>query len=360
MTRPRMSVVASPPERRAGRTGAWLRDAEAQRDGTAIVHLSAVSEDVPRLAGAVWALEETSAFDQLVLDATPGGGADRVLAELGLDVPVRRIALDSTGLREELALGRAAALMLHSGGSAALTGALAAARSGVSVVRVGPMPEGSLCAHAVARLSDLVLVSSADDARTLVPRIGAERIHVVGNPLIDVVRRCSRKAVFRAAWRHHGVEPGRYVLALLSDEPLPELAATLAALTAETPLVIEAPPAWRECLAGAVQAGARVTAELGIVDRLSLEKAAGAIVTTTVRVHEEAAALGIRCLALEDVGTRIGARSGGGPVALDEPCSLIDSLPEVPMPRMVPLWDGHAGTRLADVLVANFARVRLA
>ena len=282
------------------------------------------------MAGTVRALGETRAFEQVVLDAT--GGAERVLSELGLDVPIH-------ALQDEPALHGAAALLVHSDGTAALAGALAAARAGVAVVRVGPIPRGSASARAVARLSDLVLVAGVDDARALAPRIGAERIHVIGNPLLDVVRRCSREAIFRAAWRRFDVMPGRFVFAVLGDEPDDALSAPLAALAAETPLVIDASAAWRACLAGAAQAGARVTEELGFVDRLSLEKAAAAIVSSSARAHEEAAALGIVC---------------------HDPVDLPLRAAPAPLPRTVPLWDGHAGIRLAGVLVANFARVRLA
>ena len=334
MSRPRISVLPSPAERRrVVRPAGPMHGAIARPDGTTLIHLSTVAEDLPRLAGALRALVGTSAFEQIVLDAT--GAAERVLAEFELDVPVRRAAAD---LREEPALHGAAAMLVHSDGTAALAGALAAARDGAAVVRVGPIPRESASAFAVARLSDLVLVADVDDARALAPRIGAERIYVIGNPLIDVVRRCSRDAVYRAAWRRFDVMPGRFVLAVLGDEPDAALSAPLAALAAETPLVIDASAAWRECLAGAVEAGARVAEELGFVDRLSLEKAATAIVSSSARAHEEAAALGIPC---------------------HDPAELPLRAAPAPLPRTVPLWDGLAGARLADVLVANFARVRL-
>ncbi len=337
MTRARMSVVPSPGERRrAPRPAGPLHGAVAQADGTAIAHLSTLAEDVPRVVAAVRALEGTRAFEQVVLDAA--GGAERVLSELEVDVPVRRVAADAAGLREEPALRRAAAVIVHSDGGVALAGAIATARLGAGIVRVGPWPRGSGSARAVARLADLVLVPEVDDARTLAPRIGAERIHVIGNPLIDMVRRHSRDAVFRAAWRRFDVTPGTYVLAVLGGEPEPGPAAAIEALAARTPLVIEAARDWNEHLAGAVHAGARVVEQLGFVDRLSLEKAAAAIVSSSARVHEEAAALGIPCHAPSELPLRS---------------------EHAPLPRTVPLWDGNAGARFAEILVANYARVRL-
>ena len=229
-------------------------------------------------------------------------------------------------------------MILYSDGGVALAGALAAARLGVGIVHVGPLPRASGSARAIARLADLVLVPEVDDARALAPWIGAERIHVIGNPLIDVVRRYSREAVLRAAWRRFDVTPGRYVLAVLDGEPAPAPAAAIATLAARTPLVIDAAADWNEHLAGAVHAGARLVEQLGFVDRLSLEKAAAAIVSSSARVHDEAAALGIPCHA---------------------PAELPLRSEHAPLPRTVPLWDGNAGARFADVLVANYARVRL-
>ena len=354
MTTPRMSVLISPPGDRSARSGGWLRAGVAQRDGTTIAHLSTSSEDVPRLAGALRALEEASAFDQIVIDVSSEGGAEAALAEFDLIVPAVRVGAASGGLPEalrvELALNRCAALMLHGDDGPALAGALSAARLGVSVIRVGRVPRRRSYAQAVARLADLVLVADEDDALALAPAIAAERIHIVGSPLIDVVRRCSREALLRAAWRQFAVDPGHYVLAVLTGEADPGLSAPLAALAAQTPLVIEASPSWSDCLAGATGEGARLVGELRFVDRLSLERAAGAIATNCERVHEEAAALGIRCHALAE------------PKLVGEPSALIDLRPQAhaPTPRMIPLWDGHAGARLADVLVANFARLRLA
>jgi hypothetical protein len=335
MSRARISVLPSPAERRrVARPAGPLHGAEPQPDGTTLAHLSAVAEDLPRLAGALRGLADTAAFEQVVLDAT--GAAERVLAELEIHVPVQPVGSDLHGAA---ALRDAAALLVHSDGTAALAGALAAAREGVAVVRVGPIPRGSASALAVARLADLVLVADEDDARALTPRIGAERMHVIGTPLIDVVRRCSREAILRAAWRRFDVMPGRFVLAILDEEPDAELSEPLAALAADTPLVIDASRAWSECLAGAVKAGARVSEELGFIDRLSLEKAASAIVSRSARAQEEAAAIGIRW---------------------HDPAELpLRAAPAPPLPRTVPLWDGNAGARLAEVLVANFARLRL-
>src|SRR5262249_35720666 len=108
--------------------------------------------------------------------------------------------------------------------------------------------------------------------------------------------------------------------------------------------------------------GASVVRDLGFVERLSLERAAGAIVTDSRRVQEEAAALGIRCYVPGEPDRRLRADTGGTTLGLgDDPWALATVTPagNPPTPCAIPLWDGRAGARVAAVLVANFARVLL-
>jgi hypothetical protein len=180
--------------------------------------------------------------------------------------------------------------------------ALAASRLGISLVRVGGAVGDGGSARVIARLADLQLVNHAEDARALRSHAAPERLHVVGNPAIDAVRRFARAASQRAAWRRLGLEPGSYTLAsLCGDAALPVSA------------VVEPPGT-------------------GYVDHLSLVQAARTVVTDSPRVRDEAAALGV------------GHHAPGEAQA--------------PEPAAIPLWDGRAGARITRVLVANFARVR--
>jgi UDP-N-acetylglucosamine 2-epimerase len=148
-------------------------------------------------------------------------------------------------------------------------------------------------------------VPSVDDARALRPRVAPERIYVVGEPAVDAVRRFGQRATLRAAWKDHRVEPGGYTLVSSGfggEDDLPADA------------VVEPAPA-------------------GYVEHLSLLQSARAVLTRSPRVGYEAAALGVPCL---HETARDGADAHG-----------------------LPLWDGRAGARVARVLVANFARVRL-
>jgi UDP-N-acetylglucosamine 2-epimerase len=364
----RMTVVPPLPGADRQRRPAWQRDAVAQHDGGVLVHVTGAAEDTPRVAAAIWALEETGAFDQLVIDASAGGSITTALAELAVATPVRRVgATDAAlpdALRDELARTPCVAVVVHADGDVALAAALAAARQGVALVRVGPVLPGSTM-RVLRRLADLLLVYAEDDAEALRGAVAPERVHVIGNPLIDAVRRFSREAVTRAAWRPQRVEPGRYVLAVLTGAPAAAFGEPLAELAAAVPMVVEASLEWERSglLTSAEAAGARRARAPGFVERLSLERGAGAIVTDSARVQEEAAALGIRCHALGVARGRVRLDAGGTTVSMSrDPRALARVRPDAnaPTPCAIPQWDGRAGARLAEVLVANFARVRLA
>ena len=298
----------------------------AQPDGAAIVHVGESDDDVLRLAAVSWAIEHAQAFDQVVLSERPD--AERRLAELGAGA-MRRLRADSGNvaeLQQTLEHARCIAVLVHSGGEAGLSAALAAARAGISVVRLGGDIGDDGAARAIASLADIQLVFSEDDAATLRSRYPAERIHVVGNPVVDAVRRFAQPAVARAAWRPLGLQPGGYVLAC---EPV----SGLAELSARERLVIESATD-RDVR----PAGARVVRAPDYLDHLSLLRAAGAVVTSSVRVRDEAAALGVHCYAASEQVPPLAGR---------------------PAPQAIPLWDGRAGARVARVLVANFARVRV-
>jgi UDP-N-acetylglucosamine 2-epimerase (non-hydrolysing) len=94
------------------------------------------------------------------------------------------------------------------------------------------------------------------------------------------------------------------------------------------------------------------------LDRLSLAVGAGAIVTDLADPQEEAAVLGVPCYTLA-AGTEraITVTHGTNRLVGERGAGLADVYPirRPPVPRGIPLWDGHAGERAAEVLVANIA-----
>jgi UDP-N-acetylglucosamine 2-epimerase (non-hydrolysing) len=256
--------------------------------------------------------------------------------------------------------------------------ALAAAKLGIPVahleagLRSGDweMPE-EINRVLTDRLSDLLLTHSPEAKEHLAAEgIDTRRARFVGNTMIDSLRRFEHAARDRAVWRRHGVDERGYVLVTLHrpsnvDEPA-QLAGIVDALTelgAHAPIVFPVHPRTRARLAAGAalerlaDAGVRCTEPVGYVDFLSLEAGAGAIVTDSGGVQEEASALGVDCYTLRANTERPVTISHGTNTLLgDEPRRLrevrLSGLP--PTPCVIPLWDGHAAERAADAIVEAF------
>jgi hypothetical protein len=134
-------------------------------------------------------------------------------------------------------------------------------------------------------------------------------------------------------------------------------------LVLELSSIVESAWASTGTLARLTGAGARVVRSAGFVERLSLERAAGAIVTDSLRVREEALVLGVSSYRVGPEASPVPASTGDFTVDLGTDRWALAGVrlqPNPPTPCAVPLWDGRAGSRAADVIVSNFARTRLA
>ena len=94
---------------------------------------------------------------------------------------------------------------------------------------------------------------------------------------------------------------------------------------------------------------------LGYLAFLGLEAEARFLLTDSGGVQEETSALGIRCFTLRDsterpVTVELGTNTilGARPDRIAEIPSLLE---QEPSPREIPLWDGAAGPRAADVVL---------
>jgi UDP-N-acetylglucosamine 2-epimerase (non-hydrolysing) len=259
--------------------------------------------------------------------------------------------------------------------------ALAAAKLGIPVahleagLRSGDwtMPE-EINRVLTDRLSDLLLTHSPEAEEHLAHEgIDPARVRYVGNTMIDSLRRFEHTARERAVWRQHGVDERGYVLVTLHrpsnvDEPaqLARIVDALAALGSHAPIVFPVHPRTRARLADGTalerleRAGVRCTEPVGYLDFLSLQAGAGAIVTDSGGIQEEASALGVSCYTLRANTERPVTISHGTNVLLgDDPSRLrevrLSGLP--PTPCAIPLWDGHAAERAADAIADEFPAV---
>jgi UDP-N-acetylglucosamine 2-epimerase (non-hydrolysing) len=197
--------------------------------------------------------------------------------------------------------------------------------------------------------------------------IADERMHFVGNTMIDTLVALEDRFRAANAAAALGVTPGEFALvtlhrpALVDGPLLPETVARLGALSEQMPVVFPVHPRTRKMMeaAGAEHPGLLLSEPLGYLDFLSLLADAGAVLTDSGGIQEETTYLGIPCFTLRDnterpVTVRAGTNTllGLDPAAIAGiPAALAargDAKPEPP-----PLWDGHAAERIADLIAAD-------
>lgn len=197
--------------------------------------------------------------------------------------------------------------------------------------------------------------------------VSPARVHRVGNVMVDTLRRLLPRTDSGAALRRLGMDPAaRYVLATLhrpatvdNAAMLREVLRVLAEVARRVPVIFPVHPRTRARLGarGWSASGVLLTAPLGYLDFLSLQRSAAVVVTDSGGVQEETTWLGVPCLTFRDsterpitvtVGTN--AVVGRDPGRLREALRAALSAAGRPPPRRPPLWDGRAAERIAAVL----------
>ena len=217
------------------------------------------------------------------------------------------------------------------------------------------------------RLSTLLFTHSPEAAENLVGEgIDSGRIHYVGNTMIDSLRRFEAEARRRAVWTNLGLTESAYLLTTLhrpsnvdDQARLHALVDALIELSRHAQLVFPIHPRTRARLGSTGDldrldsAGVLCLEPLGYLEFLSLETGAGGILTDSGGIQEEASALGVNCYTLRKNTERpITITLGTNRLIGDDPAGVatLRVAPSASTPPQIPLWDGHAGERIADVL----------
>lgn len=255
-----------------------------------------------------------------------------------------------------------------------LAGALAAVKLGIPVChleaglrsRDRAMPEEHnrvLTDH----VSSLLLVHSAGAIDNLAAENIRDGVVNVGNTMIDSVMAHLDAARATRIWEQLGVEEGAYALVTLHRPALVDnadllraTAEALATLAHEMPVVFPVHPRTRERIAREglddVLGGVILAPPLPYLSFLGLQAAARLVLTDSGGVQEETSALGVRCFTLRESTERpITVELGTNTIlgARPERIAEIPDLLRIPREaRPIPLWDGHAGERAADEIVA--------
>jgi UDP-N-acetylglucosamine 2-epimerase (non-hydrolysing) len=214
------------------------------------------------------------------------------------------------------------------------------------------------------QLSDLLFLHS-EDAEENLRREGVadERMHFVGNTMIDTLVSLEDRFRSAGAPRRLGLEPGRYLLvtlhrpALVDGRLLADAMRSLAEVARELPVVFPVHPRTRKMLGrDDERPGVTLTDPVGYLDFLSLEADATAVLTDSGGIQEETTYLGIPCFTLRANTERpVTVRAGTNTVLGLDPARITE-IPERlardagERPDAPPLWDGRASERVADVI----------
>ena len=251
--------------------------------------------------------------------------------------------------------------------------ALVAKKLGIEVVHVEAglrsfdrsMPE-EINRIVTDSISDLFLVTEESGRTNLLREgIAPERIHLVGNLMIDSLRQNLERARNSNIADRLGVRGTPYGVVTLHrpanvDEPeaLREILGALGEIAATLPLLWPVHPRTRARLEGGsvpLPGGIRLLEPLGYLDFLSLEAGSSLVLTDSGGIQEETTVLGVDCLTLRENTERPSTiELGTNRLAGTRKSTILAAWNELrrsPRKKQIPpLWDGQAGTRSRDVL----------
>jgi UDP-N-acetylglucosamine 2-epimerase (non-hydrolysing) len=228
------------------------------------------------------------------------------------------------------------------------------------------------------RLADLLFVPSRDAAENLLAEgVPADRIHFVGNIMIDSVCWALPRALKLRAPARYGVEDGRYTVVTLHrpsnvDEPavLHELLEALERLGRKEPVLFPVHPRTRDQIAAlgfhaGPDGGLRLLEPLGYLEMLGLVARAQLVVTDSGGLQEETTFLGVPCLTVRSNTERPITCVHGTNRLVSPRCDAILAAADRAVTRRSPArpvierWDGRTAERIAHVICED-ARFDLA
>jgi len=261
-------------------------------------------------------------------------------------------------------------VMVYGDVNSTIAAALVCAKLGISVAHVEAglrsfdrtMPE-EINRVLTDQISDLLFTPSEDGNRNLAREgISADRVHLVGNVMIDTLVRMLPHA------RVPDIDlPPRYILVTLhrpsnvDDLPwLDQVLQTLLELSARTPVLFPVHPRTAKALhnlpkrVGAEQV--RLLEPLPYLPFLALQQKASLVITDSGGIQEETTFLGIPCLTVRENTERPITVECGTNVLVGRDLDLLREAAhrilggEKKQGRVPALWDGRAAERIAEIV----------
>jgi UDP-N-acetylglucosamine 2-epimerase (non-hydrolysing) len=312
--------------------------------------------------------------------------SDIFMEELGLPAPHHSLGIGSGAhavqvgralerLQPILESERPRVVVVVGDVNSTLAGALAAVQLGIPIAHVEAglrsfdrtMPE-EINRVLVDQISHWCFIHSPEAEDNLLREgIEADRIHFVGNTMIDTLVRLRRRIDESDMLGRLRVRNGEYFLVTLHrpdivDGPLLERAlSSLEVLSRELPVIFPVHPRTRAHLPAAPRAERLSLIEpVGYIDFLALEAGAAAVITDSGGVQEETTFLQVPCFTLRARTERPITLTQGTNRILGLDVERIEDVPalllETPKPLGVPPgWDGNAAQRIVDILLPFLA-----
>ena len=226
------------------------------------------------------------------------------------------------------------------------------------------------------QVAEFLLTPSPDaDENLLREGVPSDRIHRVGNVMIDTLLTHVDRARQRPTLESVGVPPGEYALATLhrpsnvdKPESLEALVDVFGWIQERLPIVLPLHPRTKKRLEQfSMLEKARsmpnlvLTEPLGYLDFLSLTASARLVLTDSGGLQEETTVLGIPCLTLRETTERpITVTVGTNVIVGSDVEAVRHHVKEILAGKgktgtAPELWDGHASERIAKVLVESIS-----
>ena len=214
------------------------------------------------------------------------------------------------------------------------------------------------------RLADLLFTPSEDGDFNLTNEgVPPEKIHLVGNVMID-----SLVQLLPAAMKvsRNGL-PERYALVTLhrpsnvdDSESLQSILASLLEVSERMPIVFPAHPRTRQRIAdfGINVEKLHLVEPAPYIEFLALQRGATVVITDSGGIQEETTYLGVPCLTLRSNTERpVTVTMGTNILVGQDRKKLSSELMKIYEGKgktgtIPPLWDGHTGERIADILLS--------